>query len=68
VQAGRSESATVAVRADETVAVPLQLATGVNVVSLTLAAGNFYPPDFTPTEDQRRLSFAVRRLNLVIDQ
>jgi hypothetical protein len=68
VQAGRSETATVAVRADETVAVPLQLATGVNVVSLTLAAGNFYPPDFTPTDDQRRLSFAIRRLNLLVDQ
>ena len=63
VQAG-DETQTVDVQAGETVGVPLSLAAGGQTVTLALEAGNFRPADYG-LEDTRRLSFAIRGLNLV---
>lgn len=54
---------TVAITAEETARIPLSLAPGINVVTLSLQAGNFRPAAYG-LPDSRTLSFAIRSMNL----
>ena len=55
-----------AVRVGEPLVVNVSLRSGRNPVVLALKAGNFWPSEVLPgSQDRRRLSFAIARLNLL---
>jgi hypothetical protein len=57
----------VEIQSDQSFIIPLELSPGLHIITLSLAAGSFYPPDYSVTEDQRHLSFAIRSINLQTD-
>lgn len=57
----------VAIRQGETARIPLDLPAGVHELTLALEAGNFRPGEYSGT-DWRLLSFAIRSMNLVVEE
>jgi hypothetical protein len=55
------------IRSEETADIPLQLQPGINIVTLSLEAGNFRPAD-EAGDDRRQLAFAVHTINLLTDE
>jgi hypothetical protein len=68
VEMADGQATTIELRSEETAEAPLQLPAGVYTLTLSLAAGNFRPDDYSDatgeTADTRWLSFAIRAINL----
>lgn len=67
VQTADAAPLALSVTADTTVTVPVQLIAGRQAITLTWQAGSFRPSDFGAA-DHRYLSFAVRSIDLRLDQ